>query len=169
MIQKEYLCDQIDDYIADKPIWIVTLDNGRKIYQDDYREGSCPPQAWLRLKKHCFELKTKIKHVQARFKSHLINPVPNDCLLYSFIKSLVNINLTSNIHCYSFGYLTSQLEFYIARWMVPELELESINRADLTSHKDLLIFGEAWQNNNQINHDTKVAILQILGLPLHNI
>lgn len=169
LIQNGYLCDQIDDFIVDKPFWVATLSNGVNVYQDDYRQGLEPPQAWLRLKDYCFALKLNIKAIRLRFRSHWINPVPNNCLLYSFIKSLVNINITKNINCYSFGYLTQELKFNIIRWMVPELELESVNEANLLSHKDLFIFGEAWQKNDLIHPNIKADILQALGLPQHNI
>jgi len=38
-----------------KPLWVVWLSDGQRVYQDDGREGETPPSAWVRLGNHVRE------------------------------------------------------------------------------------------------------------------
>jgi hypothetical protein len=48
-VQAYGLCTEYDEFVQDKCIWVVTLKDGTKVFQDDDRPGIQVPSAWRRL------------------------------------------------------------------------------------------------------------------------
>lgn len=69
------ICTKRDDFIIDYqeqlPSWIVTLNSGVTVYQDDGRPGIEPHSAWERLYNHCQETNDYIVSMTIKFRSNM--------------------------------------------------------------------------------------------------
>ena len=69
------LCFKEDSYIIDKddPYWIITLSEGRQVYQDDDRPGEEISSAWLRLREYLIDNpQVDIEEMVVKFRSNRI-------------------------------------------------------------------------------------------------
>lgn len=81
------LCTQPDEFLEEKAIWIVTLSDGTKVYQDDDRPGVDEPSAWIRLGHYLREAGLGIVGMELRFRSHVV-PLPSDVPGYYFARGI---------------------------------------------------------------------------------
>jgi len=81
------LCTQPDEFLEEKAIWIATLTDGTKVYQDDDRPGVSEPSAWIRLGRYLKEHGLGIVEMELRFRSHVI-PLPKDAPGYYFARGI---------------------------------------------------------------------------------
>lgn len=130
LVTKEY-SQRIRD--CDTTIWIVELDNGETIYQDEY-EGE--KSAWLRLKQYCEENKLKIVDMRLQFRSH-VEQVGKGYDGYFFRTaagrwvSETKSKRPTNIYFLA-GFLKNGT-IYIKKWKTPELVVEYTEERDADS------------------------------------
>lgn len=74
-----------DEFLEDKTIWIVELNNGEIVYQDDDRPGIEPPNAWIRLGHYVKEHNLRIVNMKINFRSNNF-VLPSDAGGYYFAK-----------------------------------------------------------------------------------
>lgn len=121
MISKE-----LDDFILDKdePYWIVELNNGDKIYQDDNRPGFSL-SAWDRLYDYCKNNNLYIKNIWIKFRSNIVS-MPSDKDGYWFKKGLLagfrkdNGRRFKDVNFFIFGYIENNI-MKVIKWRIPEL------------------------------------------------
>lgn len=79
------LCTTYDEFIIDKCIWIVELNDGTTVFQDDGRPGTDEPSAWKRLGAYIFDHPhNAIKNMRLRFGTHIVElPCSQPCYFYS--------------------------------------------------------------------------------------
>ena len=114
-----------DEIIQDKPIWIVTLNTGRKIFQDDGRPGEDEPSAWIRLKQYLDDNKhLYIDSISLKFGSHIINNFipPNVPAIY-FSKAIITTLDIESKECFIVGFQGGDVNKFFRYWYIlPELE-----------------------------------------------
>ena len=108
------LCQERDQFIMEKVIWVVDLSDGRTIFQDDEREGEIVSSAWIRLKEDLKETENIISRMRLRYWDNIVF-LPDNADGYYFSKAATFDNVTG-----------SQGEFYMAGILVDD---------DLTVHK----------------------------------
>jgi len=126
------ICTQEDSYIRDRfesqPRWIVTLNDGRKVYQDDDRPG-LEPSAWLRLQQYIYENAVQtvcyrfnsvfITGMYLQFRSH-IEHLPSNMDGYFFCKGMTAFMAGPTVGTYNTGYLSGD-KVIVTKWRIPEL------------------------------------------------
>jgi len=83
--QSNKICTALDDFLDEKTIWIATLSDGTKVYQDDERPGITEHSAWIRLGWHIQNTGLRIVALQARFRSH-VEEIPRNAPGYFFAR-----------------------------------------------------------------------------------
>lgn len=100
--------------------WIVTLNDGRSVYQDDGRPGLDKESAWERLYYFCQETGLYITGMRLQFRSHVEHLEPNK-EGYFFCKSILGSPfMEKNFHYFVAGYLENGI-IYTRTWKIPEL------------------------------------------------
>jgi hypothetical protein len=116
------LCTEFDDYVCEKCIWVVTLSDGTKVFQDDDRPGMEPASAWIRLKKNLIETNRHIESIRLRFRTHIIDEFPHNRHIYYYSRGLIQaINSTVEHHFHVIGWLTNSGNFINLWYKAPEL------------------------------------------------
>jgi len=112
----------IDQFIADfkdmNTIWVVELDNGESVYQDDERPGISPASAWQRLKQYVADNSLSIVRMKLVFRSHEEEIEPADGYFYCKAAAIIMGNPPM------FQFVTGRLvndKVEITNWRVPEL------------------------------------------------
>jgi hypothetical protein len=75
-MSNDSVCKVTDDHVPTLR-WVVQLDNGETIYQDDGRPGMDPPSAWIRLGNYVRNNGFKIVGLLFQFRSHNVHIEPN--------------------------------------------------------------------------------------------
>lgn len=122
-----------DDFIREKieseVRWVVHLDDGRAVYQDDGRPGH-PLPAWLRLKawltKHS---ETAIIGMYLQFRSH-IERMPPNAEGYYFTKAAAAVMYGDAYGCVVTGVLR-EAKVHAQWWRCPELIHEQFQVKEL--------------------------------------
>jgi len=110
----------VANYIESLPSWVVWLNSGLVVFQDDGRPGVAPLSAWERLYDYCQTHNDYIVKMNIRFRSN-VHTLPSDAEGYYFSKGVRG----------SFGMpITHQLFFVgalqndrlkVTCWKVPEM------------------------------------------------
>lgn len=79
------ICTVEDSYVRHSLRWVVRLNDGTIVYQDDDRPGENPPSAWLRLRQHCIETGAYPVEMRLQFGTNIV-PLPADKDGYFFSK-----------------------------------------------------------------------------------
>lgn len=115
-----------DDFINERfeshPRWVVTLSDGRKVYQDDDRPGVTPNSAWIRL--GIFLEKNpdlSIVDMTIGFRSHIVD-VGKNAKGYFFSKSLMASAGTNEVMGFFVVGTLSEYGLRIKKYLVPEIE-----------------------------------------------
>jgi len=123
------ICTNIDNwlrnYMEQTVIWIVQLDDGTTVYQDDDRPGmEDEPPAWLRLKEHVKENDLKIIALKLRFRDN-VKHVENNADGYYFARGVRGNAGGYNKYFYSIGVAkknnVGEYKLFVDKWMTPEL------------------------------------------------
>lgn len=136
-----YVCKTEDEFLEDKTHWFVDLTNGERVWQDDYRPGVNPPQAWLRLGQYVKENNLNILRMCLRFRSHLEFPLPDNALGYFFSKAaLAFYGENDTIQMFLIGHYDGEV-VHVQAWRTPELlqEWTQVRTINSLKDKDLLI------------------------------
>ena len=137
------LCTTFDEFIEDKPIWIVKLSNGETIYQDDYRPYIYPQSAWLRLS-NFIKVNPGIKIVELylKFRSHYESPLEKNEDGYFFSKKASTTwDSPITTGSYLIGYLKNEV-VKIQEWKVPELLYKGGFNRTIEKSGECLIYGQ---------------------------
>lgn len=104
--------------------WVVELNNGERVYQDDNRPGMDPPQAWLRLKNYCESNGLKITGMWIQFRTNIVE-LPKNALGYFFSKGVSGIAFSedSTYETYNVGTLIGD-RVHCITYRCPELIIE---------------------------------------------
>lgn len=70
------LCYEDDWYVREIPRWVVELNDGTTVYQDDGRPGREPSSAWVRLGMSCRETGRFIVDMRLQFRSNIFPMEP---------------------------------------------------------------------------------------------
>ena len=133
------LCTKLDDFLDEKTIWEIQLNNGIWVYQDDYRPDVQPYSAWIRLKLF-LEQNTHlyIEQMRFRFRDHVeVLPI-QEADAYYFSKSLGSIIGSGQVHHHYIGGALIPKTSTIKCWKykIPELIVveTSYKRLDKTAN-----------------------------------
>lgn len=129
--------DFVQNYKLGNPRWVVHLNNGTTVFQDDGRPG-LSENAWLRLKKYCEENKLYIVRMHVQNRSN-VKRLPSEMDGYVFrkgVRGVFGVDGTTNL--FFTGWL-SQDVLTVQKWRVPEMILENTEIRCINSMKDVLI------------------------------
>jgi hypothetical protein len=118
-----------DDIIAEKPIWVVELENGETIYQDDGRPGEAEHCSWKRLNSYLKEQKTNIKKLYLKWRNTVEYPdIPESARAYFFRNNAVRSTDEPNTqHFFIVGYIGDCAEvIHVQRWKCVGLIFDSV-------------------------------------------
>lgn len=118
--------------------WVVKLNNGQNVYQDDGRDGILPESAWTRLKQYCKENHLWIIDMRLQFRSH-VEHLPSNKSGYFFCKSILGSPaLPKNIHFYVSGYVENSV-ICTTTWRIPELVENETETRNIQENQECLI------------------------------
>lgn len=116
-----------DDYIKElqydkgQAIWIAHLEQGKCVYQDDYRPGQSHYSAWVRLAEHLRLTGDKIVSMSIKFRSNIFRNIVSKSDGYFFAKSLLAVyGAKDPINFYLIGNLTNG-KIMVQKWETPSL------------------------------------------------
>ncbi len=114
--------------------WIVTLDDGIIVYQDDVGQGNLRPgselTSWERLQNYCRNNNNYIVAMKLKFRSHTEN-MPSNAEGYFFRRTIlggIGIQRTFRVIPDTFFFLVGILKdgkVTIQKWRIPELILNT--------------------------------------------
>jgi hypothetical protein len=112
-----------DEFVRDRLRWVVTLNNGETIYEDDGREGVEPASAWVRLKEYCQAGGFWIIEMWLQFRSNRVEVKPADAEGYFFVKEAFGVwGAEESYSAYIAGAIQGD-NLMVSRYKVPELVL----------------------------------------------
>jgi len=114
----------VDEFIRNKiegeAYWVVTLNNGLVVYQDDYRPNIEPWNSWLRLRDYCYAEGVYPVKMHIRFRSH-VEHMPENAEGYYFVRSvLASFGSDITQHLFVIGTIDGGL-LQVNKWKTPEL------------------------------------------------
>lgn len=132
-----------DDFIFNKPIWFVILNDGERVYQDDDRPGEFPASAWLRLKEYLKDNNKQIKEIYLKFRSNEVPlSFPADAEGFFFSKRLICFGYgTLQVNAYMLGYTIGE-SVEIFTYQVPEMILIEQESRHVEQCKNNIIWKE---------------------------
>lgn len=109
-----------DEFVRDLPRWVVDLDNGQSVYEDDGRPGT-EGSAWPRLGAYCREHGLSIAAMRLQFRSHVVH-LPPGMDGYYFAKSSLGVwGEPESYAGFVAGYVANN-QLLVRNFKVPELE-----------------------------------------------
>lgn len=135
------ICIQEDEftqwYAEGHTRWIVSLDNGQTVFQDDGRPG-LENSAWLRLKEYCENNNLYITNMSIGFRSNRYNLEPNADGYY-FAKGVRGMwGAPKTIQLIFVGILIDE-ELRVSCWKSPEMILEKTELRNIDESTQCLI------------------------------
>jgi len=128
------LCTKRDEFIWDKPVWVVELSNGSEIWQDDDRPGVWEPSAWVRLGLYVWNSENHITKFQLRFRSNVITIQPSR--FYYYTRGLLgSTSFKHPKHFSCVGHIGDDDIFDVIWYKLPELVQERITYRPLSEIK----------------------------------
>ena len=113
------ICTQLDEFLDEKTIWIATLADNTKVYQDDNRPGVSPSSAWIRLGNYLRRNVLGIAGMALKFRSH-IEILPQNAAGYYLARGILGHPGSPNKHFLVAGFQAE--DKVICRWFkTPEL------------------------------------------------
>lgn len=108
--------------------WVATLSDGRKVYQDDFREYEFDDErrysTWVRLRDFCKKEKIDVVGILLQFRTNKI-ALEQNAEGYYFCKSVLGaFGMDRNIHFFVTGHVRDG-KIHVKKWQVPELIVES--------------------------------------------
>lgn len=140
------ICTEYDDYIQDYqerlPSWVVGLNSGLVIFQDDLRPGVEPHSAWERLYEYCQETGDYIQSMRIQFRKNR-HQLSEHADGYYFSKGARGcFGMTRTIQLFFVGIL-NQGVLNVTCWKVPEMMKEKTEERDPTKAGICLIRNNA--------------------------
>lgn len=128
LVQKHNLCIVEDEYTQNRyeghSRWIVTLNSGLTVYQDDDRPGISPRSAWERLGNYCNKSGDFPIGMRIQFRSH-VEHLPANADGYFFVNSVLgSLHNPDTFHFFVVGTLVGTREdgiITVREYKVPEL------------------------------------------------
>jgi hypothetical protein len=116
------LCLVCDDFIEDKTMWVVDLQDGTKIFQDDNRPGLTTPSAWKRLGYYMQDFpENTIAKMRLRFGTHVVE-LPSGHPFYFYSRGLLQaITQTHGLDFHIVGWPNDSGSITCVWYKVPEL------------------------------------------------
>lgn len=114
-----YLCTKEDDFIREKLRWVVTLSDGRTVFQDDGRPGVKPSSAWRRLRRVCQQESLGIEKMILQFRSHKVQ-IPEGYDGYYFVQAAGALVGHDTVGFYLVGCLSHNI-IKVTKYKVPEI------------------------------------------------
>lgn len=142
------ICTSDDEFVREKPRWVVVLDDGTTVYQDDDRPGVHPPSAWVRLKAHCGAHGRHIRELWLQFRSHRVLIEPVDASGYFFVKLVYAVWGSPETH---HGFIVGVLDgdiVHTTTWSLPELLPIDRGQRPLDPQSDSIILGPRLTGKN---------------------
>jgi hypothetical protein len=134
------VCKIDDEFIRDSLRWIVNLNNGDTIYQDDDRPGIEPRSAWVRLKRYCEAHGLYIVRMRIQFRSNAVEVGVSDARGYYFARTAMAVWGEETHHGYIAGHLDAEGKVHYVHWLTPSLiPIEQGVRAVSPEQSDCLI------------------------------
>ena len=117
------ICTEIDSFLKEyqerNQCWIVKLNSGLVVYQDDGRKNTVN-SAWERLKEYCAENNDYIVDMSIGFRSNR-HSLPSNADGYFFCKSAAGFfGCNKTIHSIVVGTLNDNI-LTVTTWKVPEM------------------------------------------------
>lgn len=129
--------DITSDYAEGNPRWVVTLNNGQKVYSFDHhtdKGDSC----WIRLKKYCESNSLYITDIYIHFRSNTIN-FPSNKDGYFFRRGiLASLQSEYSQHFMYVGYLEND-QLLVKKYQIPAMLLEETEYRDIEVSEESLI------------------------------
>jgi len=132
----DFVAKTIDESMKKQDLtrWIVVLDDGTVVYQDDAGQGELRVgtnlSAWERLQNYCKNNNNYIVSMQLKFRSHIEN-MPSNAEGYFFRRSLLSgmgvmrtFRVIPDKHHYLVGILKDG-KVNVQKWVTPELLLNT--------------------------------------------
>jgi len=118
------ICTEVDQFIVEYqemyPSWIVWLDSGLVVYQDDYRQNVKPYSAWERLGTYCKQNDDHIVNMVIQFRTNQ-HPLPTSADGYYFSKGARGgFSMSKTMKLFFVGTL-QQDKLSVTCWKVPEM------------------------------------------------
>lgn len=118
-----HLTKEDDEFVRDRLRWVVQLNNGEMIYEDDGRPGIEPTSAWVRLKAYCTANGLHITSMWLQFRSNRVS-IGEDAPGYFFSKMAFGVwGEAESYQGYIAGVYDGVGNVTIQRYRVPGLEL----------------------------------------------
>lgn len=134
------ICTERDEYIQsieeDQTMWIVKLNDGTTVYQDDTR-GGYQASAWERLKAYCITHGTYITEMKLKFRDH-VEHLPSNQEGYYFVKSSEGFMGGQSTNNYVVGYVDGDI-IRTRKYKIPELLKIGDGTRELAKNERLLI------------------------------
>ena len=158
--------DYINEIYESHPRWIVTLSDGRKVYQDDGRPGT-QTSSWLRLRTFLDKNpEISIVSMTISFRDNILD-VGNDAEGYFFVKSVLgspNLSQRPTIEMWVVGTYNNG-ELRTKRYTVPEMILVEEEIRDPLKAGECLICPQSVMNRILTNHQQhQTCIVQPLSI-----
>ncbi len=123
-----------DDYTRDlwheKPRWIVSLSNSKKVIMDDGRPG-LEPSAWVRLGRYLSENSgIKIEEMTIHFRSNKIDTLPKNAQGYFFSHGCRGGTPDTTKQRFIIGHLKDDV-IYLQKYNCPEMILDGVETRDI--------------------------------------
>jgi len=136
------ICTELDQYAQDYqelyPSWVVWLNNGTTVFQDDNRPGVEPHSAWNRLHSHCLYTGEYITSMQIKFRSNAYM-LPQNADGYYFSKGVrAGFSNTKTLQLFFVGIL-NQGVLNVTCWKVPEMMKEKTEEREVDENNICLI------------------------------
>ena len=119
------ICTEVDEHLAShmegNAIWVVKLNDGTLVYQDDHTEQQ--PSAWERLWQHCAENNLYIVDMYVKFRSN-VHHLQSNQHGYFFSKCATgHFGNNKTFHSFVVGTLLSG-RLRVCKLSIPELLVE---------------------------------------------
>lgn len=137
---------ELDSFIEDKDetIWIATLSDGRKVYQDDNRPEFEEKRAWVRLQEYCRENNVYVRMMTIKFRSHQEDSEVSDEGIFFRKGVLGNWGSAKTLQYYLIGPIREG-KIHVKKWRIPEIIIEEEEVRDIEGNEDGII----WNSNHQ--------------------
>lgn len=114
---------KFDSFVEDKCIWVVDLESGAKIFQDDDRPDHNISSAWIRLGNYIKDFNDKIIKMRLRFGTNIVE-LPGNKPYYFYSCGLMQSINSKNTHGIGFhvvGWPNDKGELLCRWYKKPEL------------------------------------------------
>jgi hypothetical protein len=144
------ICTTIDDYIMwyheTFASWVVTLNNGITVFQDDDRPGEYPASAWQRLRNYCELNQLHITDMEIKFRSNK-HRIDGGMDGYFFSKGVRGTPfMPKTIQLFFVGTIHNSI-LNVSCWRVPEMLKDYTESRNIKDSLECLIINPSLNTN----------------------